>query len=146
MFTFRPVSAATRSEPNSGKSSPTNTALTPQEPTTETRTSNLSASTSTTMKPPAANTFPVQSSSILSPAPWTLSDQDPTDRSSDQTTSFLDSLEPETTGPRDITQKVSHSNLISLNSPIFFSSFCDNETTYTKCDNRLKLLSIRLQL
>ena len=65
-----------------------------------------SVSTFTTMKLPEANTFPAQFLLILSPAPWTLSDPDPTDRSSDQTTLFLDSLELETTGPRVITLKV----------------------------------------
>ena len=38
-------------------------------------------------------------------APWTPSDQDLSDRSSDLTTSSSDSLEPETTGPRDITPR-----------------------------------------
>ena len=44
--------------------------------------------------------FPVPSSLTWSPEPWTLSAQDPSDRFSAQTTSFSDSLEPETTGPK----------------------------------------------
>ena len=43
---------------------------------------------------------------ISSPAPWTVWGADPTVRSSDPTTSCSDRVEPETTGPRDITQKV----------------------------------------
>ena len=52
-----------------------------------------------------ANTCPEPFSLISNLAPWTLYDQDLSDRSSDLTTSSSDSLEPETTGPRDITPR-----------------------------------------
>ena len=60
---------------------------------------------STTTRPLVASTCPDPSSLISNLAPWTPSGQDLSDRSSDLTTSSSDSLEPETTGPRDITQK-----------------------------------------
>ena len=43
---------------------------------------------------------------ISNPVPWTQSDRDLTDKFSDQITLFSDSREQETTGQRDITQKV----------------------------------------
>merc|ERR1711934_268070 len=102
----REASAVTRSEPSSGKSSQTNTELTQPAPTTETLTSSLRESTSTTTKPLEAVTSQEPSSWILSQAPWTPSEPDPSDSSSDQTTSSSDRLVLETTGPRATTPKV----------------------------------------
>merc|ERR1712216_863245 len=58
LFTFKAASAVTRSVPNSGKSSLTSMASIPLVPTMATPTFSSSASTSTTMRPPAAATFP----------------------------------------------------------------------------------------
>merc|ERR1712045_1030901 len=69
--TFKPANAVTKSVPNSGRSSPTNTESTQPEPTMATPTFNSSESTSTTTKPPAVNTFHELSSSISSQVPWT---------------------------------------------------------------------------
>merc|ERR1711934_510641 len=102
----REASAVTRSEPSSGKSSQTNTELTQPALTTETPTSSSRESTSTTTKPLEAVTSQEPSSWILSQAPWTPSEPDPSDSSSDQTTSSSDRLVLETTGPRATTPKV----------------------------------------
>merc|ERR1712018_432021 len=85
--TFKPANAVTKSVPNSGKSSPTNTESTQPEPTMATPTFNSSESTSTTTKPPAVNTFHELSSSISSQVPWTPFDPVHSVKSSDQTTS-----------------------------------------------------------
>ena len=61
---------------------------------------------STTMRPPVANMSHALFWSILNQVPWTLYDQDPMDKFSGQITLSLDSREQETTGQRDITQKV----------------------------------------
>merc|ERR1711936_290424 len=102
---FKPDNVATKSVPSSGRSSLTSTESTQPAPTTETPTSSWRGSTCTTMRPQEANTCPGPSWSTWSQAPWTLSAPDLSDRSSDQTTSSLDNLEPETTGPRATTQR-----------------------------------------
>merc|ERR1711865_413828 len=96
------VNAVTRSVPSSGKSSPTSTVLTPPVLTTVTPISNLRESTFTTTKPLVAVTSPEPSSWISSPEPWTPSEPDPSDNSSDPITSSSDRPVPVTTGPRDI--------------------------------------------
>merc|ERR1712002_377146 len=105
-YTFRLANAATRSVPSSGKSSPTSTESTPPAHTMATPTFSWSASTFITMRPQEANTCPVQSSSIWSPARWIPSDLVLLDRSTDQTTLSLVRVVQVTTGLRDITQKV----------------------------------------
>merc|ERR1711959_574859 len=89
-----------------GKSSPTNTELTQPVPITATLISNSRESTSTTTKPPVEDTSQEPSSWILNQEPWTQSELDHSDNSSDQTTSFSDKPEPVTTGLKDITLKV----------------------------------------
>merc|ERR1711934_926067 len=84
----------------------TNTELTPPVPITVTLISNSRESTSTTTKPPVEDTSQEPSSWILSQEPWTLSELDHSDNSSDQTTSSSDKLVPVTTGPRVTTPKV----------------------------------------
>merc|ERR1712070_182814 len=96
----------TKSVPNSGKSSPTNTELTQPVPTTVTLISNSRESTSTTTRPPVEDTSQEPSSWISSQEPWTPSELDHSVNSSDQTTSFSDKLVPVTTGPRVTTPKV----------------------------------------
>merc|ERR1719183_1724752 len=71
-----------------------------------TQISNLRESTFTTTKPPVEDTSQEPSSWILSQEPWTPSELDHSDNSSDQTTSFSDKLVPVTTGPRVTTPKV----------------------------------------
>merc|ERR1712015_418157 len=78
----------------------------PTELTMATLISNLSALTFIIMKHLVESMFPEQSWLILSLVPWIQYDQDPMDKFSDQITSSLVSLEQETTGLRDITQKV----------------------------------------
>ena len=80
--------------------------LTPLAPTMGTAISNWKESTYTTMKPQAANMSPALFWLISNPVPWTQSDRDLMDKFSDQITLFSDSREQETTGQRDITQKV----------------------------------------
>merc|ERR1712004_397192 len=101
----KPVNAVTKSVPSSGKSSPTNTVSTQPVPTMATLISNSRGSTSTTTKPPAANTSPELSSSISSLVPWTLFDPVHSVKSSDPTT--LSSVNPVlvTTGPKVTTLK-----------------------------------------
>ena len=82
------------------------TVSTRPEPTTGTPTSSWRGSTCTTTRPAAASTCPGPSWWTWSPAPWTVSAQDPSDRSSAQTTSCSDRAEPGTTGPRVTTRKV----------------------------------------
>merc|ERR1712017_22447 len=96
----------TKSVPNSGKSSQTNTELTQLVPITVTLISNSRESTSTTTKPPVEDTSQEPSSWILSQVPWTPSELDHSVNSSDQTTSFSDKLVPVTTGPRVTTPRV----------------------------------------
>merc|ERR1712070_389590 len=95
----------TKSVPNSGRSSPTNTVLTQPVPTMVTLISNSRESTSTTTKPPVEDTSQEPSSWILSQEPWTPSEPDHSVNSSDQTTSSSDKLEPVTTGPRVTTPR-----------------------------------------
>merc|ERR1712151_25346 len=94
-FTSKPASAETRSVPNSGKSSLTNTELTQLAPTTETPTSSSRESTFTTTKPLEAVTSQEPSHSVSS---------------SDQTTSSSDRPVPVTTGPRVTTLRVPSSS------------------------------------
>merc|ERR1712070_1160478 len=96
----------TKSVPNSGRSSPTNTVLTQPVPTMVTLISNSRESTSTTSKPPVEDTSQEPSSWILSQEPWTPSELDHSVNSSDQTTSFSDKLVLVTTGPRVTTLRV----------------------------------------
>merc|ERR1712038_38417 len=104
--TCKPVNAVTKSVPNSGRSSPTNTESTQPEPTMATPTFSSNESTSTTTKPPAVNTSQEPFSSIWNQVPWTLSDPDHSDKSSDQTTSSSANPVPVTTGPKVTTPKV----------------------------------------
>jgi hypothetical protein len=103
LSTSRPANAATKSAPSSGKLSLMSTALTPQAPSTATRTYSSSASTSISTRPLADAMSPVPCLLTWSQAPWTLSAPAPSDSSSAQTTSSLDRLEQVTTGPRDTT-------------------------------------------
>ena len=73
---------------SSGRLFRTSTASTRQAPTTETRTSSWRESMSTSTRPRAESTCPEPSWWTWSPAPWTLSAPDPSDRFSVQTTSF----------------------------------------------------------
>merc|ERR1712139_727721 len=109
-FTFREVSAVTRLVPSSGRSSPTNTVLTQPVPTTVTPTSSSRESTFTTTRPPEEDTSQEPSSWILSQEPWTPSEPDLSDSSSDQTTSSSDKPVPVTTGPRVTTPRVPSSS------------------------------------
>merc|ERR1712166_812206 len=72
--------------------------------------SNSRESTSTSTKPPVADTSQEPSSWILSQVPWTPSELDHSDNSSDQTTSSSDKPVPVTIGPRVITPKVPSSS------------------------------------
>merc|ERR1712066_126597 len=103
--TCKPVNAVTKSVPNSGRSSPTNTESTQPEPTMATPISSSNESTSTTTKPPAVNTCHEPSSSIWNQVPWTLSDPAHSVKSSDQTTSFSVNPVPVTTGPKVTTPR-----------------------------------------
>merc|ERR1712147_248310 len=109
-FTSKPDNAVTRLVPNSGKSSPMNTVLTPPVLTTVTPISNSRESTSTTTKPLVDVTSPEPSSWISNPEPWTPSELDPSVNSSDPTTSSSDKPVPVTTGPRVTTPKVLNSS------------------------------------
>merc|ERR1712166_698128 len=80
--------------------------LTQPVPITVTLISNSRESTSTSTKPPVADTSQEPSSWILSQVPWTPSELDHSDNSSDQTTSSSDKPVPVTIGPRVITPKV----------------------------------------
>merc|ERR1711971_372234 len=103
--TFRPVSAETRSEPSSGRSSVMNTELMPLEATTEPVIFSLRESMFTTIKQRGASMSPELSSLIWNPVPWTVSDQVLLDRSSGPITLSLGRVELETTGQRATTQK-----------------------------------------
>ena len=80
--------------------------LTPPDPTMEPVTFSLRESMYTTTRPAVASMFPAQSLLTLNPAPWTVSDPDLMDKSSDLTTLFLARAALVTIGPRDITQRV----------------------------------------
>merc|ERR1712167_187473 len=97
--------AETKSVPNSGKSSLTNTVSTPPVPITETPTCSWKESMSTTTKPPVVDMSQEPSLWTWSQAPWTPSEPDHSDNCSDQTTSSSDKPEQETTGPRVTTPK-----------------------------------------
>merc|ERR1711935_308346 len=83
-------------------------------PTTEIPISSSRESTFTSTKPPEEDTCQEPSSWISSQEPWTLSELDHSDNSSDQTTSSSDRPVPATTGPRDITPRVPSSSTPSL--------------------------------
>merc|ERR1712088_42022 len=104
--TFRPVSAETRSEPSSGRSSVMNTALMLPGATMEPVIFSWRGSMFTIMKQQGASMCPELSSWIWNPVPWTVSDQVLLDRSLGLTTLSLARVELETTGQRDTTQKV----------------------------------------
>merc|ERR1712086_633892 len=106
MGTFKEDNAVTKSVPNSGRSSPTNTVLTQPVPITVIPISNSRESTFTITKLPVVDTFQEPSSWISNQEPWTLSELDHSDNSSDQTTSFSDKLVPVTTGLKVITPRV----------------------------------------
>ena len=99
---------------SSGKWFPMNTASTPPAHTMATPTCSYRGSTSTSMRPPEASTFPEPCSSISSPARWTQSDQDRSVRSSDRTTSCSARAERGTTGPRVTTQRARSWSIPSL--------------------------------
>merc|ERR1712151_14233 len=131
-FTSKPASAETRSVPNSGKSSLTNTELTQLAPTTETPTSSSRESTFTTTKPLEAVTSQEPSSWILSQEPWTPSEPAHSVSSSDQTTSSSDRPVPETTGPRVTTLRVpsssTPSSMLSERKPKVATAFRDSRS------------------
>jgi len=82
-----------------------NTELTQPEPITETLIFNSKESTFTITKPPEEDTSQEPFLWIWNQVPWTQSELDHSDNSSDQTTLSSDKLEPETTGLKDITLK-----------------------------------------
>lgn len=94
-----------KSEPNSGKSSLTNTELTPPEPITEIPIYNWKELTFISTKPLEEDMSPEPSSWILNPVPWIPLELDLSDNSSDLIISFSDKLEPEIIGLKDITLK-----------------------------------------
>ena len=83
-----------------GRLSLMSTELTQPAPTLAPPTFSWRGSTSTTMRPAGASMCPEPCWWTWSPAPWTVSGEDPLVRSSDLTTLCLDSLELATTGPR----------------------------------------------
>merc|ERR1712142_362537 len=104
-FIFKPASVVTRSEPNFGRLSPTNTESTQPALTMETQTCNWRELTFITMKPPVANMFRALAWSTRNLERWTLSDPVRSDKSFGQTISYSVSRAPVTTGPKVITQK-----------------------------------------
>ena len=96
----------TKSVPNSGRSSQTNTVLTQLVHTMVTQISNSRESTFTITKPPEEDTFQEPSLWISNQEQWTLSELDHSDNSSDQTTSSSDKPVPVTTGLKVITPRV----------------------------------------
>merc|ERR1712045_69769 len=110
LSTSRPASAATRSEPSSGRSSLTSTASTPPAPTAAPPTSSSSGSMCTTTRRAAASTCPAPCWWTSSPAPWTASGPARTAPCSAPTTSCSGSPGPATTGPRGTTPKESESS------------------------------------
>merc|ERR1712195_217422 len=136
-FISKVANAVTKSVPSSGKSSPTNTVLTPPAHTTVTPTSNLSASTSTTTRPPVAVTFPVPSLWISSPELWTPSVPAPSVSFSAPTTSSSVRPVPVTTGPRVTTPKV-----LSSSTPSSTSSARRLRAVIASMASRLPTLSV----
>merc|ERR1712083_540646 len=96
-----------------GKSSQMSTELTLLVPTTVTPTFSSKESTFTTTRPLVAVTSQEQFLWISNPAPWTPSEPDHSDSSSDQTTSSSDRPEPVTTGPRVTTLREPNSSTLS---------------------------------
>merc|ERR1719231_1718953 len=80
--------------------------LTQPVPTTVTLISNSRESTFTTTRPLVEDTSQEPSSWISNQEPWTPSELDHSDNSSDQTTSFSDKLVPVTTGLKVTTPRV----------------------------------------
>ena len=117
MFTYKQDSVVTKSVPNSGRSSPTNTESTPPALITETQTFNWKESTSTTTKLPEEDTSPEPSLWISNQEPWTPLELDLSDNSSDLTTSSSDKVVPVTTGPRVTTLRELNSLTQSSMSP-----------------------------
>jgi len=97
---FKEDNVVTKSEPSSGRSFLTNTELILQEPITETQIFNLKELTSITTKPPEEDTSQELSWWIWNQELWTQLELDHSVNYSDQTTSFSDKPEPETTGPK----------------------------------------------
>ena len=95
----------TKLEPNSGKSSLTNTELTQLEPITETQIFNSKESTSSSMKQLEEDTSQELSLWISNQEPWIQLELDHSVNFSDQTTSFSDKLELVTTGLKVTTLK-----------------------------------------
>merc|ERR1712048_13744 len=91
-----------------------NTVLTQPVPTTVTPISSLRESTYTTTRPLVEDTSQEVSSWISNQEPWTPSEPDHLDSSSDQTTSSSDKPVPVTTGPRVTTPRVPSSSTPSL--------------------------------
>merc|ERR1712153_96896 len=108
--------AVTKSVPNSGRSSPTNTVLTQPVPITVIPISNSRESTFTITRPLEEDMSQEPSSWISNQEPWTPLELDHSDNSSDQTTSSSDKPVPVTTGPRVITPKVLNSSTPSSTS------------------------------
>lgn len=90
---------------SSGRLSQMNMEFSPMECTREKASFSWSVLTCTTMKLAEENMSLELSWWIWNQEPWTVYDQDLTDRSSDQIILYLDNLELETTGPRVTTQK-----------------------------------------
>ena len=95
----------TKSVPNSGRSSLTNTVLTQPVLIMETLTFNWKESMSTTMRPLEEDTSQEPSLWILSQEPWTPLELDLSDNSLDLTTSSSDKVVLVTTGQKDTTPK-----------------------------------------
>ena len=105
MFTSKEVNAVTKSVPNSGKSSLTNTESTQLVLITEILIFNSKESMFITTKPLEEDTSQEPSLWISNQEQWTQLELDHSDNFSDQTTSSSDKPVQETTGPRDITLK-----------------------------------------
>ena len=105
MYTSKEVNAVTKLVLSSGRSSQTNTELTPPEPTMETLISNLKELMFISMKPLEAGMSPEPFLWTLSPELWTPSEQDHLDNCSDPIISFSAKLVQVTTGPRGTTLK-----------------------------------------
>jgi hypothetical protein len=99
------VNAVIKSELSSGKLYLINMELTQPVHIMAILIFNSKESMSITMKPLEEDTSQELSSWISNPEQWTLLEQDPLVNFSDLTTLSLDKLEPETTGPKDITLK-----------------------------------------
>lgn len=99
------VNAVTKSGPNFGKSSQTNTELTQPVLITETQIFNWKESTFIIMKQLEEDMSQEPSLWILNQEQWTQSELDHSDNYSDQITLCSDKPEPETTGPKVTTLK-----------------------------------------